>query len=113
MPCRTTTCGAGQGLYVWGRRIDQKSLARGDIIQIKGVITFTNRADTTDWELGSVDDPHHSMIVMRVGTPGKDGPVVKVAHQWKGKSVFYSWLRLGSNRGNGTVYYYRPQSTKK
>lgn len=116
MPCRT--CGT-ERLYVWGRVVNEGSLAAGDIIQIKGVASYIGRerykADhrSTEFEFGTSDEPLHSMIVMNVGKGGRDGPVVKVAHQWKGQPVFYSWLRLGTRTGTGTVHYYRPQSPKK
>lgn len=106
-PCRS--CGEA-ALYVWGRRVDSSSLAPGDIIQIEGPAVFTNKASTR--ELHFPHD-HHSMIVVKVESPGKDGGIVKVAHQWHRKPVHYSTIRLGSKTGAGVVHYYRPQSTNK
>jgi len=106
-PCQD--CG-DDALYVWGRRVDGLSLASGDIIQVEGVATLTSKDNAR-----TLDFPHkhHSMIVIAVESPGADGPVVKVAHQWVGHPVSYDTVRLGSKTGAGVLYFYRPQSTKK
>ena len=105
-PCRN--CG-DEAYYVWGRRIDRSALKAGDIIQIEGAAYIDNKDATRELQF---PHEHHSMIVVTVEAPGTDGPIVKVAHQWKGQHVFYSTIRLGSKRGSGVLHYYRPQSTR-
>ena len=105
-PCNS--CGDA-ALYIWGRRVDAQNLAPGDIIQVEGAATLTSKDNTRTLNF---PHQHHSMIVIEVDTPGADGPVVKVAHQWPGTPVRYDAIRLGSKTGSGTLHYYRPQSTK-
>jgi|SRR5581483_3918943 len=106
-PCNS--CG-DEALYIWGRRVGVKSLAPGDIIQIEGAAKLTNKDETRTLQF---PHEHHTMIVISVESPGADGPVVKVGHQWSGITVRYDTVRLGSKTGEGVLYYYRPQSTKK
>ena len=105
-PCRN--CGDA-ALYIWGRRIAQSELAPGDVIQIEGPAELTNKSNT---RVLRFPHQHHTMVVMEVQSPGADGAIVKVAHQWAGTKVHYNTVRLGSKIGTGVMHYYRLQSTK-
>ena len=106
-PCRD--CG-DDALYIWGRRIDAQDLAPGDIIQVEGAAELTSKDGNRTLKF---PHKHHTMVVVAVESAGAEGPVVKVGHQWSGITVRYDTVRLGSKTGNGVLYYYRPQSTKK
>jgi hypothetical protein len=89
-------------LYVWGRRIDEFELRKGDIIQIEGKAELI----TTENAVYRFPTMHHSMVVMEYSPLGSE---VKVAQQGAGKKTSYATYRLKSKTGGGIVYYYRPQ----